>query len=88
MWQGNVDDRCLYCNEFLEPQRFSREVERKIVNEIKKENDYFALKPTDGPVKRQIKLFLNAFRWIVYYLQIVFFIFITTLLVLLSFLAA
>jgi len=85
---GDIDDRCLYCDSFLEPQRFSREIEKKIVSQVKKENDYFALKPTDGSFKREVKIFLNSFRWLVYYLQIAFFIFITALLVLLSFMAA
>ena len=87
MWTGEVDDRCLYCDEFLEPQRFSREVEKKIGKELTKENDYFFIKPTDGPVKRRIKLILNSFRWWVYYLQILFFIFISFLLVVLTLLA-
>jgi DNA-directed RNA polymerase subunit RPC12/RpoP len=84
MWKGQVDDRCLYCGEFLEPDRFSREVEKKIVGEVKKENDYFALKPGDGPLKRRAKIFLNSFRWAAFYLQIAFFIFITLLIVLIS----
>jgi hypothetical protein len=88
LWKGDVDDRCLYCDAFLEPQRFSREIEKKIVTQVKKESDYFALKPTDGTFKREVKLFLNSFRWLVYYCEIAFFIFITTLLVLLAFLAA
>jgi hypothetical protein len=88
LWNGNVDDRCLCCGEFLEPNRFSREVEKKIAAEVKKENDYFALKPADGPIKREVKLLLNSFRWAVYYLEIAFFIFITLLLVMLSLFAA
>ena len=84
LWNEDIDDRCLYCNEFLEPQRFSREVEKKIAREVKKENDYFAVKASDGPFNRRIKNFLNSFRWMVYYVQIVFFTFITLLLVLLS----
>src|ERR1700744_4236629 len=77
LWNGHVDDRCLFCDEFIEPQRFSREVEKKIANEVKKENDYFAIKAGDGPFKRRIKHFFNSFRWAVYYLEIAFFIFIT-----------
>lgn len=88
LWNGHVDDRCLYCDEFIEPQRFSREVEKRIANEVKKENDYFAIKPGDGPFKRRVKHFLNSFRWAMYYLEIAFFIFITLLLVLLSLMAA
>ncbi|HEY4323743.1 MAG TPA: hypothetical protein VGN20_07145 [Mucilaginibacter sp.] len=84
MWTGAVDDRCLYCDEFLEPQRFSREIEKKIGKELTKENDYFFIKPTDGLIKREIKSFLNSFRWLIYYLQILFFIFISLLLLILT----
>jgi phage FluMu protein Com len=87
MWTGGVDDRCLNCNEFLEPQRFSREIEKKIGKELTKENDYFFIKPTDGLFKREIKQFLNSFRWLVYYFQILFFIFISLLLLILTLLA-
>ena len=88
LWNGDVDDRCLYCGQFLEPQRFSREVEKKIAAEVKKENDYFAIKPTDGPVTQRIKGSLNSLRWLIYYLQIAFFVFITMLLLILTFFAA
>ena len=84
MWNGNVDDRCLFCDEFLEPQRFSREIEKKVVTEVKKENDYFALSPADSHLKRRVKLFLNSVRWMAVYLQIAFFIFITAIIVLVS----
>jgi hypothetical protein len=84
MWNGLVDDRCLNCGEFLEPQRFSREIEKKISRELLKENDYFFIKPEDGAFKRWGKRFLNVLRWWAYYIQIAFFIFVTTLLVLLS----
>ena len=88
LWKGDVDDRCLYCNEFLEPQRFSREIEKRIATQVKKENDYFALKPTDSQIKREVKIFFNSFRWAVYYVEIAFFVFITLLIVLLSLFAA
>ena len=84
MWKGQVDDRCLYCNEFLEPNRFSREIEDKIGGEVKKENDYFALSPADGPFKRSIKLLLNSFRWVAYYLPMIFFLFVTLIIVIIA----
>jgi hypothetical protein len=84
LWAGHIDDRCLYCDGFLEPQKFSREVEKKVNKELLKESDYFFIKPTDGPFKREIKTFLNSFRWLVYYLQLMFFFFISLLLVVLS----
>src|ERR1700709_667804 len=55
MWAGKVDDRCLYCDGFLEPQRFSREVEKKVNLELLKENDYLFVKPGDGAFTRWIK---------------------------------
>lgn len=87
LWNGDIDDRCLFCDEFLEPQRFSREVEKKINQDLLKENDYFFIKPTDGLIKRLFKRFLNQLRWFAYYVQIAFFIFVTFLLVLLSIIA-
>jgi hypothetical protein len=84
MWNGLVDDRCLYCSEFLEPNRFSREIEKKIGKELLKEQDYLFINPADGPYKRRFKRFLNAMRWLAYYSQIAFFLFVTMLLVLLS----
>ena len=84
MWNGEVDDRCLFCNEFLEPKRFSREVEKQINRELLKENDYFFIKPDDGTLARWFKSILNKVRWLAYYVQIAFFIFVTLLLVLLS----
>jgi hypothetical protein len=87
LWDGRIDDRCFNCDSFLEPRRFSREVEKKIRREVIKENDYFFIKPTDGPLKSQLKSFLNAVRWIAFYLQIVFFVFISLILVLISLIA-
>lgn len=84
LWNGGIDDRCLYCGGFLEPQRFSREVEKKIVNAVRKENDYFAIKPGDGLFKQRIKHFLNSCRWAFYYMEIAFFVFITLLLLVVS----
>jgi hypothetical protein len=84
LWTGGIDDRCLYCGEFLEPQRFSREVEKKIRQQVTKENDYFFIKPGDGLIIRGAKRFLNFARWWAYYLQIALFIFVTLILVLLS----
>jgi tRNA(Ile2) C34 agmatinyltransferase TiaS len=49
MWKGQVDDRCFFCDEFLEPQRFSREVEKKVNRELLKENDYLFIKQLRYP---------------------------------------
>jgi hypothetical protein len=87
MWQGNVDDRCINCGEFLETRRFSREIEKRINKELKAEDDYFAIKPTDGPVKRLFKRTFNTFRWSMYYVQLVIFTLITILIFVISLLS-
>ena len=84
LWAGGIDDRCLYCDGFLEPQRFSREVEKKIRREVIKENDYFFIRPADSDITRQGKVFFNLVRWVAFYLQIAFFFFISLILVLIS----
>ena len=84
MWKGEVDDRCFFCDEFLEPQRFSREIERKVNLELLKENDYFFIKPGDGIFTRGYKRFFNWLRWLAFYLQIAFFVFVTLVLVIIS----
>jgi hypothetical protein len=81
MWNGQVDDRCLYCSEFLEPNRFSRELEKKIGGEVKKENDYFAVNPGDKFIIRSIKLLLNSVRWVAYYMPMIFFLVVTLIIV-------
>ncbi|MBS1532458.1 MAG: hypothetical protein JSU01_19300 [Bacteroidetes bacterium] len=88
MWQGDVDDRCINCGEFLDSRRFSREVEKKINKQLKTEDDYFAIKPTDGELTRMFKGFFNFFRWSAYYVQLVIFVFVTILMAIISLLAA
>lgn len=88
MWKGRVDDRCINCGEFIEPQRMPREVEEKIEKEIKKDHDYFARKPSDRELTRQTKKFFNSLRWGIYYLELAFFAFITLILFLISLFAA
>jgi hypothetical protein len=88
MWQGKVDDRCISCNGFVEPQRFSREVEKQVNRDLRKEGDYLFVKPGDSPDKRAVKESLNVIRWFAYYAQIAFFLFVTMILVILSLFAA
>jgi len=58
MWNGQVDDRCLYCGGFLEPQRFSREVEKKINLELLEENELLFHKTRRQPYKTLVQTFL------------------------------
>ncbi|ASU33011.1 hypothetical protein [Mucilaginibacter xinganensis] len=88
LWAGGIDDRCLYCDGFLETRRFSREVEKKVRAEVIKENDYFFINPNDSALKKNAKKILNSLRWWTFYLQIAFFVFVTLILVIISFLPA
>ena len=84
MWQGGLDDRCLFCAEFLETRQFSREVEKRINKQLLKEDDYLFIRPGDGPVKRLFKRTLNRLRWVTISLQVAFFIFVTAIIVAIS----
>jgi hypothetical protein len=84
MWQGDLDDRCLFCGEFLETRQFSREIEKRVNKQLLQEDDYLFIRPGDGPVKRWFKKLLNRVRWITISLQIAFFIFVTLVLVAIS----
>ena len=84
MWQGDLDDRCLFCGDFLETRRFSREVEKKVNKQLLIEDDYLFIRPGDGLIKRWFKKSLSRLRWIAIFLQIAFFLFVTILLVLIS----
>lgn len=83
-WQGGVDDRCLHCGEFIEPNRFSREVEKRVNRQLLKEDGYLHTKPTDGELKREAKSFLRGLSWVVISLQVLFFVFVSALIVLIS----
>ena|ERR1700749_5073376 len=84
IWQGDVDDRCLNCGEFIEPNRFSREVEQRVNKELLKEEGYLYVKSTDGEIKREAKGFLKGLSWVVISLQVLFFVFVSALIVLIS----
>lgn len=87
MWQGRVDDRCLYCDGFLEPQRFSREIEEKINKQLLQEDDYLYVRSGDGDLKKSGKKALNFVRWWAFYAQIAFFLIATLVLVIVSLVA-
>jgi hypothetical protein len=84
MWDGKIDDRCLHCNEFLETRQFSREVERKIRDDARREKSILIIRPEDGPLKRLGKRLLNALRWWTIIMQVLFFIVVTIIIVLIS----
>jgi len=84
MWTGGLDDRCIACGNFLETRQFSREIEKRVSKQLLAEDDYLFIRPGDGLVKRLFKRSLNSVRWMAFYLQIAFFLFVTILLVLIS----
>jgi hypothetical protein len=88
LWQGDIDDRCFYCDGFLETHQFSIQVEKKIRKEVIVENDYFFVNPDDGFFKKWAKIIFNRLRWGLIYFQIAIFIVVTLIIVLISFLPA
>ncbi|HTI60478.1 hypothetical protein [Mucilaginibacter sp.] len=84
---GRHDDKCGACGGYLEPHRFSHEAEVKVKRENPRKADYFAIKPTDGPLSREVKGFLNAFGWIVFYSEIAFYACVTGVILILGVIA-
>lgn len=88
LWQGHIDDRCLYCGEFLETDNFTKAIEEKIEREVKKENDFLFVRPEDGPFKTKLKTNLRPIRNAIFYMQLGFAFFISVLLWLIGILTA
>ena len=86
LWNGGIDDRCLYCDGFLETRKLSREVEKKARRQYMADEDHFAIKPDDSDLTRWAKQLGNSFRWAFFYIEIAFFIFVTLIIVVISFL--
>ena len=84
MWDGKIDDRCLHCDGFLETRQFSRDVERKIRDDARREKSILIIRPEDGLLKRLGKRLLNALRWWTIIMQILFFVVVTIIIVLIS----
>ncbi|MGN6637473.1 MAG: hypothetical protein ACTHJ8_01065 [Mucilaginibacter sp.] len=86
-WQGHTDDKCQHCNNYVEPHRFSAEAERKIKKRHRRKEDFFPLRPTDGPIQRELKGFINAMGWIVFYSEVAFYIGVIVVIAILGFVA-
>ena len=80
LWRGEIYDRCLYCGEFLQNEDFIRKVEKDINVQIKEENDFFYILPTDGKFKIKMKKFLRKFRKIFVFAQVALIAFMSLLL--------
>ncbi|MBE7174944.1 MAG: hypothetical protein INR69_00980 [Mucilaginibacter polytrichastri] len=87
LWQGHIDDRCLYCGAFLQPKEFVDEVERKA---HRQHRGGFFFKP-EKPARIHEQYNKGSFRYalfsVFYYIQVGFFAFISLLLSLIALLA-
>jgi hypothetical protein len=85
---GRVDDKCHNCNGYIEPHRFSADAEKK-AHKAKnpKQADFFPVKKGDGPVTQEVKGFINAFGWIVFYSEVAFYISVVAVIAILGFIA-
>lgn len=88
LWRGHIDDRCLYCGEFLEIENFTKSVETKIQREVKAENDFLFVHPEDSPFIQKLKTNVRPIRTAIYYAQIGFVVFISALLWLIGMISA
>jgi hypothetical protein len=86
-WNCRIDDKCQECGEYLEPHRFSHAAEKKARKEDNKKTEYFAIKATDGPLTQEVKGFLQAFGWIVFYSEMAFYIGVTGVILVLGIIA-
>jgi sarcosine oxidase delta subunit len=88
LWQGHIDDRCLYCGEFLEIENFTKSVETKIKREVKKEEDFLFVRDEDSPFVKKLKTRLRPIRRIIFYFQLGFVAFISILFWIIGFVTA
>lgn len=88
LWQGHIDDRCLYCGEFLKIEDFTKSVETKIQREVNKENDILFIKEDDSRLVKKLKTKLRPFRRLIIYLQVAFVFFMSVLIWLMGMLTA
>ena len=86
--QGRVDDKCHNCGGYIEPHRFSAAAEKKTMKaKNPKQADFFPVKAGDGPITQEVKGFINAFGWIVFYSEVAFYISVVAVIAILGFIA-
>lgn len=88
LWRGHIDDRCLYCGEFLKVEDFTKSVETKIQREVKKEEDFLFVREDDSDFIRKTKIFLVPVRKAIFYFQLGFVVFVSALLWLIGMVSA
>jgi hypothetical protein len=87
-WSGKVDDKCVNCSEYLEPERFAYESEKRFTEDANKKKDFYVLRDSDETVTQLYKMFVNSFRVGSYYVMLLFVIFIAFLITIFGLLAA
>jgi hypothetical protein len=87
-YNGRTDAKCPSCDGYIEPHRFSREEEKRLAKPKKNlKADFFPLKKTDGPVQRELKGFINAMGWIVFYSEMAFYLGVVSVIAILGIIA-
>ena len=87
-WTGKIDDTCKDCTGILDPHRYSAAAERHLKKtENPKKAHFFAPGPNDGPVTRELKGFVNAMGWIVFYSEVAFYACVIGVIVIVGFVA-
>jgi len=87
-YNGRVDAKCPSCGGYIEPHRFSREEEKRLAKPKKnRKADFFPIKKSDGAVTREVKGFVNAMGWIVFYSEVAFYTGVIAVIAILGFIA-
>jgi hypothetical protein len=66
-WTGKVDEKCQYCNEYLDPERLQYTTERVQYEENRKKSDFLVVKDSDETIVQIFKIFLTPIRTATYY---------------------
>src|SRR3569623_1839106 len=87
-WNSRIEDKCHHCNGVLDPHRYSHAAEKTIRKaENPRKADFFPVNANDGPVTSEIKGFINAMGWIVFYSEVAFYACVIGVIVILGFVA-
>jgi hypothetical protein len=83
---GMVDAKCTSCHEYLEPERVVHAEEMKIA-EARRENYYLVVNDNDETLTQIFKIFVNSIRWSAYYMVMLFFIFVASIIFIIGLIA-
>lgn len=84
---GMVDAKCTSCQEYLEPERVAHEEVKKI-DEARRVNYYLEVKDSDETLTQIFKIWVNSIRWTAYYMVMLFFIFVASIIFIIGIIAA